>query len=388
MPLLEEALRGIGDDDVVRRIEILNGIASDLYYTDAEREGQLARDAVALAENCPDPAGRATAQLALHRWYTHQPQARRERLDLALTALQSLADSGEPRELQLLIHRSLLSDLIENALVGEFDASLDDYERAATQFGRPRDIYWAMAMRATQATLHGDLVAGEQLGRGAAMRGHELEQSSAGAYILQRFVVRYQQARLAEEVANLRQVGGAGSVFRAGAALVAVACAEVGQMERAAIIARDTLGPDGTALPGDVFWLAAVALFADVGVVTDDRELLELVHSLLTPCADHVVVFGTGGAVLGPGHQWLGQIDAACGRTERALEHFAQAMAISQRIDAPYWLAQAMASSAAGMRERGRPADQREIERLLHGARALAARGGYGRVLAQVDALA
>ena len=41
LPLLEEALLGIGDD-AVRRVEILNGIASDLYYADPDREGELA----------------------------------------------------------------------------------------------------------------------------------------------------------------------------------------------------------------------------------------------------------------------------------------------------------------------------------------------------------
>ena len=388
MPLLEEALLGLAEDDVVRRVEVLNGIASDLYYTDPDREGDLARRAVALAEGCDDPRALATGQLALHRWYTHRPEARRERLELASMSLQALVDAGGPRELQLSIHRSFLSDLIENAMVDEFDTSLGDYERDAAEYRSPRDIYWATALRATQATLHGDLVAGEQLARGAALRGHELEQSSAGAYILQRFVVRFQQARLAEEVANLRQVGGAGSsVFRAGAALVAVACADVGQRERASAIARETLGPDGSTLPRDVFWLAAVALFSGIAVVNDDHDLMELVSELLSPSAGHVVVFGMGGAVLGTGHQWLGQVDAACGRRESALEHFDEANAIASRIDAPYWLAQAMVSSAQTLRLRGRAADEREGERLLREVLALARTGGYGRVLAQVDAL-
>jgi DNA-binding SARP family transcriptional activator len=386
LPLLEEALLGIGGD-VVRRVQILNGIASDLYYSDPAREGDLARAAVALAKGLDDPGAGATAQLALHRWYTHQPHAREERLQLALNAAR-IARAGGPRDLQLLIERSLLSDFLENAMASEFDAGLDEYERAASAFGSPRDIYWATALRATQATLHGDLVAGEQLARGAALRGHELEQSSAGAYILQRFVVRFSQARLAEEVADLRQVGNGGSVFRAGSALVAAACAEAGQTERAAAIANDTLGPDGAALPRDVFWLAAVSLFCAVAAGADDRNLLQLLGELMAPCAGHVVVFGTGGAVLGTGHQWLGVVDAACGRPDPALEHFAEATAIAQRIGAPYWVAQAAVSTASALRDRGRAADEREIERLLRDARAVARRAGYGRVLAQADALA
>ncbi len=384
LPLLEEALLGIGDD-AVRRVQVLNGIASDLYYTDPVREGVCAHEAVALADDLEDPGARATAQLALHRWYTHTPEARRERLRIGSNALQNLVLTSGPRDLQLLIHRSLLSDLIENSMIAEFDASLVQYEQAAAVAGSPRDVYWAMALRATQATLHGDLVVGEQLARGAELRGRQLDPTAVGAAILQRFVVRFQQARLAEEMPNLRMVvgGSAGSVFRAGAALVAVAAAEMGHPQRGAIIARDTLGPGGDGLTRDVFWLAAVALFAGVAAASKDRELLELVDELMSPCADHIVVFGVGGAVLGPAHYWLGCIDGARGRGEAALEHFAQATLIGQRMAAPFWVAAPMVLSARVMHVRDRAGDQPEIDRLLRGARALALKRGFGRVLAQ-----
>ncbi len=388
LPLLEEALVGIGDD-AVRRVEILNGIASDLYYVDPDREGELARQAVELAGQLHDPVANATAQLALHRWYTHQPKARRERLRIGSDALRDLSAAGGPRDLQLLIQRSLLSDLIENAMIAEFDASLEQYERTAVEFGSPRDAYWAAALRSTQATLHGDIVAGEQLARGAALRGGELEQTAAGAYILQRFVVRFQQARVAEEFANLRRVGGGstGSVFRAGAALFAVAYSEMGQTDRAALIARDTLGSDGSALPRDVFWLAAVALFGGVAAAAGDIELLELIDDLLTPCADHVVVFGAGGAVLGPAHYWLGCIDGGHGRAGCALEHFAQAALVSERMNAPFWVAESMVLSARVLDARGRSGDAGEIARLIRDARAIANERGYGRVLRQAEAV-
>ncbi len=388
LPLLEEALAAVGHDDVVRRVHILNAMASDLYYSDPDREGRLAHDAVALAESLCDPGARATAQLALHRWYTHQPQAREKRLQIASSASKLLARDGGPRDLQLLIDRSLLADLIENAMVAEFDALLDEYESMAAESGSPRDIYWASALRATQAAWHGDLVAAEQLARGAALRGRQLEQTSTGAFILQRFVVRFAQARLAEELADLRQMSGAGSVFRAGAALIAVALAENGQTERAIAMARDTVGPDGAGLPADVFWLAGVALFAGVAATSGDREMLELFGELLAPCAHHVVVFGVGGAVLGAGHHWLGLVDAARGRLDAALEHCVEAVAIARRLDAPYWLAEALVSTAAVLHTRGRNTDTREIERCVREARAIASRGGYARVLAQADSFA
>src|SRR5207302_213165 len=81
----------------------------------------------------------------------------------------------------------------------------------------------AMALRSTEITMHGDLAAAEQLARGAMLRGHELDQISDGAYFLQRFVVRYQQARLAEEAPMLREASAVSTVYRAGAALHPIA---------------------------------------------------------------------------------------------------------------------------------------------------------------------
>jgi len=387
LPLLEEALALIGDRDPVRRVQILNGIASDLYYSDREREGDLARAAVDLAERIGDPGARGIAQLALHRWYTHQPAARRERLEIATNAWDLYEREGGPRDVELLLHRVLLADLIENCMPEAFDARLDRYERSAAQLGSPRDIYWASALRATQVTMYGNLDAGEQLARGAELRGRELEQSSGGAYVLHRFTVRYQQARLAEEVSVLRAVSDADSVFRAGASLPAVAAAEVGQTKVAAAIANETLGPDGALLPHDAFWLAGVALFAGVAAAAGDIDLLHLVGDMLASCADHLVVFGVGGAMLGSGHQWLGVVDAALGRLDSAVDHFVEARVLAERFGAPYWIADAKVSAAGALRERGRAADEREIERLVREARAVAERGGYGRVLAQADAI-
>ena len=94
-------------------------------------------------------------------------------------------------------------------------------------------------------------------------------------------------------------------------------------------------------------------------------------------------MFGVGGAVLGPAHYWLGCIDGARGRVDDALEHFAQATLIGQRIAAPFWVAESMVLSARVLHARGRAADASEIDRLLRGARALAVKRGFGRVLLQ-----
>lgn len=387
LSLLEEALPGIDPADRKRLVAVLIGIASDVYYTDHERQGRVAYEALAIAQQLDDAETLAMAQIALRLWYTHRPEARQERLALARRAHELVSHCPPTSGARLRTHRSLLVDLLENGEPAEFETSLDAYEQSAHSLGSPRDIYWSMAMRATQATLHGDLAAGEQLARGAALCGRELEQISDGAYLLQRFVVRYEQGRLAEEVGNLRPVRETESVFLAGASLAATAYADTGHADRALAITCGTIGPDGSDLPRDAFWLAGISLFAGAVTAAADLDVIELLSGLLEPCADHVVVFGAGGAVLGAGHHWLGVLAAARGDTELALDHLSEATSIAEELAAPYWIAQAKIEAASALKSRGHANDASRAARLISEATAIAEPSGYGRVLAQAEAL-
>ncbi len=262
--LLEEALPGIAASDRHRLVRVLTGIASDVYYTDHERQTRVANEALAIAHEVDDTETLATALLAVRLSTTHQPEARAERLAIAREAYELVSNFPSKPYLRLSTHRSLIVDLLENRAIEEFARSLDAYEQLARALGSPRDIYSAMALRATEAILHGDLDAGEQLSRGASLRGHELGQLSGGAYFLQRFAIRRMQGRLQEEVEGLRAAGATPSVFLSGAALTATAFADTGHVDRATAVARRILGPDGSALPRDAFWIGGVALFAGV----------------------------------------------------------------------------------------------------------------------------
>ena len=322
--LLEAALVGIGDDDAVRRLSLLTSLASSLYYVDAEREGRFVAEALALSRALDDPARSSKAHLAEHLWLTHDPEARGDRIVVARKAVRLAVQGGSPRH-ELRARRELLTDLLENGDVDGFCRCLDSYQSLANEHCSPRDIYWSMALRATLATLRGDLVAAEQLARGAQLRGRELHQESAGAELLQRFVIRYQQGRLAEEVGLLRQEEAASSVYRAGSCLGALARAETGRAAEGAETARWAIGPDGGRVARDAFWLGAHALFARVAATAGDAELAEQLTELIAPCADHVIVFGAGGAVLGCGHHWLGLLATTCGNQDRAVEHLEEA---------------------------------------------------------------
>ncbi len=383
--LLQEAIEDLDVSDNERRVRALSGIAAALYYVDHEREGQAAREAHELSPSCEDLTVKAVAILALHRWTTHQPAAREERLALCRSACDLVASSSSRGDLFLTLQRELLADLLENRRIDEFNVTLVDYERNARDLGSPADIYWSMALRATEATLHGDLALAEQLARGAALRGYEFEQFSEGALVLQRFLIRYQQARLSEELPVLHEAAKASSVFRAGAALLATVLSESGRHEKAREVAWRTLGDDGSELPRDVYWLAGVALFSGVAALGQDRELQTLLTDLLNPCADHVVVFGVGGAILGSSHYWLGLLAASLDQIDDAIEHLHKASAVADEIDGPFWKAESQIALSQLLATRGLHTDKQESARLAQASVATAQRLGFGRILRQAS---
>jgi DNA-binding SARP family transcriptional activator len=377
--LLEEALSALDGTDPARQVRLLGRLATTLYYIDPDREGRLAREAWAISQRVSDKAASAEALLSQHLWLTHEPSSRRERLSVAREAIR-LVDN-ESCLLGLRIRRELLTDLLESAETDHFDIELDRYELVAARLSSPRDIYWAMVLRATQATLRGDLSAGEQLARGAALRGRELEQRATGAEYLQRFVIRFQQGRLAEVLGDPGDAAEARPVYRGGSALPALALAETGRFDAAVRIAKWAVGPDGRGIGLDAFWLGAHAMLASVAVSAGDPDLIELLDELLTPCANHIVTFGAGGAVLGCGHHWLGLLAHARGMPDRAVEHLTAAEAVCERIRAPFWSAQARFDLARVLETRDRVGDRQRADELTTAAVRAAEDGGFERIL-------
>ena len=354
--VLEAAVETSGTLDTYHRIRLLSRLATSLYYDDPAREAILTAEALALAETLSDETALTEAHLAQHLSLTHEPTARVERLATSEAAL-GLATSNGSAPAMLRVGRELLTDLLENGECERFDAALDGYEGLAKQACSPYDLYWSMALRATQATLYGDLSLAEQLARGAGILGAELHEDASGLEMLQRFVVRYQQGRLVELVSPLRAIDAPRPAYRAGSALAAIACAEAGRHDEAERIARWAIGPDGHAIARDSFWLGAHALFAGAVSTTGDEELAHRLYALLLPCADHVVTFGAGGAVLGCTHHWLGLLARALSDFDLAAAHLREAEKISTRIGAPYWRAQAQVDLAETLRRRGDEAD-------------------------------
>jgi len=287
------------------------------------------------------------------------------------------------RDAELRVTRAYLGDLLALGDRDRFDRDLDQYERAAHEARSARHIYSATMLRSTQATLNGDLEDAEQFARAASLRGAELEDEARGAELLQTFVLRFQQGRLADMANPAAQRGDQHRpAARAGSTLAALACAETGQIGKALAIARWAMGSDGRGIPRDAFWLGAHALLASVAASANEVDLAGILYALLEPCADTVVVFGAGAAVLGLGHHWLGVLAAVLERRDDAIHHLSVAKEQAERIRGPYWVADASQRLATLFEQRQAPGDIASATELRAQARQIAGMRSFGRLLA------
>jgi hypothetical protein len=279
----------------------------------------------------------------------------------------------------LAVRREHLVDLLEDGALVEFDQQLEAYRTAAHRARSPVELYRVIMLDATRAAYRGDLALAEQLAGGSRARGLELQQPDVeGAYILQLFIVRYQQGRLAELPPQRQRAADSKQLNPAGLALAALALAETGKHERAALIIEHALGENGTQIPRDGYWLAAMAMLAGAAAECGYTSRFATLRDALEPCADLLPVFGSGAAVLGCVRHWLGALAAADGRIDEAQQHLDVAADRCDRLGMPYWAASARIDHASMLRSLH---DESAAETLVASAIDVARAQGFGRLI-------
>jgi tetratricopeptide (TPR) repeat protein len=226
--------------------------------------------------------------------------------------------------------------------LGDFDREFDRYAQLADDLRQPTHLWWAQALRATRECLRGHLRRGELIVEDAYRLGQRLEQSDAlGTYILQVFVLRYQQGRLGDVTDQIEAPISYPGARNAWFALMAIYLAETGRCADALEILERLARRNFETIPRDPFWLASIALLADAAARCGAVQPMQTLAALLEPFADQVVVVGAGGAVLGVTHHWLGRLAAARQRWSDAERHLLAALHASQAMEAAFWVARA-----------------------------------------------
>jgi tetratricopeptide (TPR) repeat protein len=338
VPLLEEALARLPEDDSILRAKLLARLAGALRDEPSlDRRCALSREAVAMARRLGDDDTLAGALTSLFM-ATWGPDV--DELRPIAAELSGLAARCGSRD-------AILNALTVEALVrwltfDEVEPTEQEYDALAGQLGEAH-LRWQGAMQNAHAALfRGDFAAAERLEEAARRIGGADADCS---YRLAMFILRREQGRLVEVEELLRDAVPAYPGYRAFRCIVPVLEWELGR-ERAARRAFDELAARGfAALPRDSEWLFCLALLAEVAVWLEDREAAEVLYALLKPYA-RVNAMAAGEVALGPVARHLGILAAATERWEEAAAYFEEALALNAQVGARPWVERTRADQA------------------------------------------
>jgi DNA-binding SARP family transcriptional activator len=368
MPLLEEGLAALGEEDVELRARLLARLAGVLRDEHSrDRRDRLSREAVQLARRGGNPAALAYAldgRLAA----ISAPDTVAESLAL-VRELRDVAERiGDPERLANALDHRRTMQLIAGEL-RDAEAALEMEGRLFERLRQPAQLWQVYSAHAMFALAAGRLTDAEELIPQAFAFGERvLPDVAIPVYRIQCHALRDFQGRLDEIAPAIRDLVAeypTRPVFRCVLAQVHARLGHVSESQRA----LDDLAQDDFAgLPFDQEWLYGMSLLADTSARLGDSDAGAVLYRLLIPwaafsAADHPE--GFRGSI----SRYLGLLATMRQSWEEAQLHFENALATNARMGARPWLAHTENDYAGMLHARDGRGDRERAQALLDAAR-------------------
>jgi DNA-binding SARP family transcriptional activator/tetratricopeptide (TPR) repeat protein len=368
VPLLEEGLAGLAEDDVELRVRLLARLGGALRDEPSrERRDRLTAQAVELARGTHDAAallyaldGRAAAITG--------PDNVAERIALA-TELCELA--GRLSDLQQVAHGRihLVVAYVESGNQPGVERELDAALHAAEELRQPAQLWQTYGARAMLALATGDFALAEELIPRAFAFGERAQQMATGVYWLQRYTLLDFFDRLPEVEQPLEHVVATHPTRPVFRCALAHLNARLGRPAAALSILDELAADDFASLPFDMEWLFGMSLLAETSALVGGAPSDPAAYRLLLPWAGSNVIDMAEG-IRGSVSRYLGLLAAGRGLVEDAASHYEHALAMNERMKARPWLAHTQADYSRLLTGRGGPGDRERADALRAEARA------------------
>lgn len=358
LPLLEQALAAVGEDDSVLRIKLIARIAGVRSATPASRPSAGGRS--------PRRGLRWPAASAIPaRWPTRSRvtsrRTTRPRVPPPGGACLGAARGRRVGRGRGARSRGARASRFRAARAGRHRRRAGGHRRAGRargELGQPAQEWYAAVWRALLALLAGELASAEPMMERARELGEQaMSWSGAVSYGLQLFALRREQGRLGE-VEDLvgRSVAEHPTypIWRCAEAFVA---AELGREDDARRSLAALTAGDLAPLPFDEEWLVSVSLLAETASAVGDAGLAAPLYARLLPYADRIAVAYPEISV-GSVSRYLGLLAATAGRWEDAEGHYTRAREANAAIGARPWLARTLRDQARMLLGRGAAGDR------------------------------
>ena len=368
VPLLQEGLAALADEDVALRVRLLARLASALRDEPSrDRRDRLSQEAVGLARATESPSALAYA-LDGRVPVIIAPDTVAECLALATELREVAARIGDT----LRVAHGHLHECITRVMVGdagELDASVHAMSRLTDELKLPSDLWAARAARAVLALAAGRFTEAEELIEQALALGERVKPEMAiPAHRLQRYTLCDFRGGVEKLEPAIRQLVADWPARPAFRCALAHLHARLGRRSEAQRALDDLTRDDCSALPFDQEWLYGMSLLAETAALLSDTDSAAVLYRLLVPWA----AFNAADwpeAIRGSASRYLGILAATRRRWDEAGMHFEEAVAMNARMGARPWLAHTQHDYARMLLARARTHDRESARDLLNQAR-------------------
>jgi tetratricopeptide (TPR) repeat protein len=364
VPLLEEGLAALADEDVELRARLLARLAGALRDEPSrDRRDSLSSEAVELARRTGNPTALAYA-LDGRAASIAAPDTVAECLALA-TELRGVAEqSGDAEQVAAGHFHRIMAQLQVGDIRGA-EVDLAAARRVADELRQPAQLWQVRSTWAMLALALGRLTEAEELVPDSLALGERAQPSAAiPVYELQRYTLCDFRGTLAEvepAICDLIAEYPARPVFRCALAYLH---ARLGRLPEAKQTFSALAGDDFSALPFDQEWLFGMSLLAETCALLGDADSAAVMHGSMLPwTAFNAVDVGEG--FRGSVARDLGLLAMTMERWSDAAQHFESALEMNERMGARPWLAHTQLDYGSMLLARSAPGDRERAGELL-----------------------
>ena len=385
VPLLEEALAALGEEESALRVRLLARLAGALRdQPSLEPRSSLSREAVKIARRLDEPEtlGYALISLATATWGPDVEGL----LSIAEEVSRLAAETGDA-ERSLQAHWPQYIAWLTLGDPGRVAAAASEYQSLADELKQPTQQWYGAVLRSHWAFFRGEFPEAEQLMAEAMRLGRRAQSWDAGfSYRIELFARRRDEGRLNEIEELIRTSIDEYPGYRSFPCLLALLESEVGRMGEARRTFEGLATEDFAWLPRDSEWLFCLCVLAEVAARLQDGNRTAVLYKLLLPYG-RLNALSAGELVIGSVARYLGILASAMSRWDDAARHFEDALAMNARMGARPWLAHTQEDYARMLLDRDAAGDRERAQLLLSEALAMYEELGMPASAASASAL-
>jgi DNA-binding CsgD family transcriptional regulator len=389
---LTEALDTLTETSAVLRVRLLARLAMEYRYSPRRELGEeLSHKALVAARRLahtgtPSDETRATLAYALNarHFAILAPDTLEDRMAISLE-LAELAYTHNDRELLLQNLPWRVADLLTLSRGSAADEAIAEATRIAEEIRQPLYLWYSQVFRAMRALMHGNWQEAEQFSEAGYHLGQRIQPGGADVYrAAQRFLRCWETGQLAEVEPVFADLVACYPTLPVLQCVHALVLWHAGQESVARTALARLCAEQAALIPRDQLWLGALALLAELAVLSESPAEAAVLYELLLPHAERVVVVGVP-ICLGAVASYLGGLATLLGPPEAALAHYRRGLAINQKLAIRPFVVRTQLRYAALLAAQAAPESQQAARELLTQAQSAARELGMCAIMPQIE---